>query len=274
MSIGSDLNARVAALEAQLQALTEQAQSDTLSPNYLTIDDQGHVGAEFTGLINALGLILPSGPFQQTPQQATDQIIWVPAGSSIVDASIQGYRDTGSSTVGLTIQSQAEVNGVENATVIRALSDPADPQIFSHSASVQISQHDRGLAGPTGQIGGWTEVDVFAASVARMIIDAGARSSWVQVGGPTIPRAIELDFGVTNVTFSGSSSSFNPTVNPDLDASPTKLVVLCGSMAGTGINGQAVVTNTNPVQFTVQGDYPFGTLTQVVPMGWIAVAGY
>lgn len=270
------LAARLARLEQKVSQLQAQAGGgEQLSPNYLTLDAFGNVGADFTGLVNALGLIIPAGTVQQPPQLATDQIVWEAAGGVFV-ANVQAFSNgvVGSGTRQVNVSSTAVGFGDENGASLTALSDGGDPNRVNDSAKIQITQRNRGAVGPPGTIGGWTEVDAFAGLAARMILDASNRSSYVQVGSPLIPRTIEVDFGSVNVAFSGGNSSNLVTAFADLDPNPTSIVVLATSSSGIGINAQAGVASTNPVQVSIQGDYPFGVLTGNFPISWFAIAGY
>jgi hypothetical protein len=50
---------RLTDLEQRITALEAQAVADTLQPNVITVAANGEIGAAFTGLLNALGLIIP-----------------------------------------------------------------------------------------------------------------------------------------------------------------------------------------------------------------------
>lgn len=270
---------RLQRLEQAVSALQAQAGGgEQLSPNYLTLGPDGEVGANFTGLINALGLIIPAGIAQQPPQVASDQIVWEAQGPSggIFTANVQGYSTgpAGSGTRSIQVQSIAVGDGDINYALLGALSDAGDPNQGQDGAAIQVSQLDRGGVGPPGSIGAGTEVSMFVGPLPRMLVDATGRSSFVQVGLPSIPRGVELSFGTTNVTFSGGNSSNLVTAIAGMDPNPAKIAVLATSSSGIGINAQAGVASTNPVQISVQGDYPFGVLTGVFPINWIAIASY
>lgn len=70
------LLSRIARLEQAVASLQGQAGGgESLSPNYLTLGVDGEVGANFTGVVNALGLTLPAGvPLAPGP---ANEISWV-----------------------------------------------------------------------------------------------------------------------------------------------------------------------------------------------------
>ncbi len=88
--------ARIAALEARLARVEARTarRSEALQANYLTIDPVTKViGATFTGLINALGLILPAGSGAAPP--TTNRIIWQRASDGAAIADLFGYSSGG-----------------------------------------------------------------------------------------------------------------------------------------------------------------------------------
>jgi hypothetical protein len=90
----SPLQARIARLEQIVSGLQAQAGGgEALSPNYLTVDSQGRVGASFSGSISAQGVDLPSGT--SSVLQPTNQIIWEPAAGGGVVASIGAFINAG-----------------------------------------------------------------------------------------------------------------------------------------------------------------------------------
>jgi hypothetical protein len=72
--------------------------------------------------------------------------------------------------------------------------------------------------------------------------------------------------GSDEVTFSGANSSAVKTVPHGLGAVPAAAVVTSGE--GTGVNFQVTKDATN---IYVQGDYPYGTLSQTITFDWIAI---
>lgn len=198
------LGARLARLEQIVSGLQAQAGGgESLSPNYLTLGPDGQIGADFTGLINALGLILPAGTLPQNPQLATDQVVWEDTGNGTMVASVQAFANDPSSDSGIQVLSQATSSAWLNSVNLEALSDPADP---AHTKSaIQITQRNRGAIGGPGAIGGFTEVDAFVGSKAAMILDAGGRSSFLQVASP--PQQLDIDLGSAAMPFSGGGSA-------------------------------------------------------------------
>jgi hypothetical protein len=180
---GQSTQARLAALEQAVQALAEGTIGpESLNPNYLTVNPQGQTGASFTGLVNALGLILPAAVAQQLPAQTTNQVVWEDTGSGALVASLEGFSvgPVGSGGRGMIVQSVPEANGDSSYIVLRALSDSGDPNQLSDSAAIQISQLNRGQAPPPNTIGSYTEVDLFVGATRAKLYDSAGASTFVQ----------------------------------------------------------------------------------------------
>lgn len=103
------LQAAIASLVRRVAALEARASGgETRSPNYLTITPGGLVGANFTGLINALGLVIPEAP--SNPQVNKNSIIWTDA-TNTVREWIQGSDGLTEHTLELSSQSDANDYG-------------------------------------------------------------------------------------------------------------------------------------------------------------------
>ena len=84
--------------------------TDQIAPNYLTIGTDGEVGADFTGLINALGLIIPAA--DSTPPALDQSVRWVDANGDMVS---QIYTFTGAGS-----QSEVEIEAHASDTLLNS----------------------------------------------------------------------------------------------------------------------------------------------------------
>lgn len=251
MSLDADLaglQARVAALEAQ------QTGGDTLSPTYLTIDGQGRVSASFTGLINALGLVIPSGVSTTVPA-GVNEIAWERASDGALVANVWA----------------GEAGGVDVVQV-----NAGNPQHPLESQATAILQASTTASSDAvgvfnGTFSGRHAIVFDLANVLYTALDSAGNSRFVQNGGDV---NVKLAAGQTNVTFSGSSFSNTVPVFPALPGGASALVPVAGAGAGAGVGVTATVVSTNPLEFTVTGAYPFGVLTQVELVYWLAIAAY
>lgn len=210
--------------------------TDQLVPNYATIDPvTGRVGANFSGditarslidsatngqvfnlgangslslkgLVNALGVILPAGSAQQSPQQATDQIIWRESGGAFI-AEVQGWSDPTGNDVGVRVVSQALNPSGQSYAIVAANPDPGAPP--SEAAALQITQLARGAPGQPGGIGTGTEVSAFVGQFAAMVLDSAGKSSFLKIDTPNPPVNLKVAFGGATFTWGGASSLSN-----------------------------------------------------------------
>lgn len=98
----AELRQRVDALEQELAA--RPPASSTLQPNVLT-EVNGVIGADFTGLVNALGLILPAGVVgSPTP---INTISWQRRSDGVMAAQIVGESGSAPETTRLALQALA-----------------------------------------------------------------------------------------------------------------------------------------------------------------------
>lgn len=84
----AQLQQQVADLQQQLAG----QQLDTLQPNYLTVNPDGTISADFTGKINALGLTLP-GDGALTGDAPDNLIQWIRSSDSATVANLYGAID-------------------------------------------------------------------------------------------------------------------------------------------------------------------------------------
>lgn len=117
MSLTATLEDRVHALERRL---TDLAEPDTLAPNVLTFTG-GTVGAKFTGLVNALGLVLPAGVGSPAPN---NEIVWERISDGAVVATLSAV--SGGGATGLTLGASAPPGG----TVVQAILEAGNAELF------------------------------------------------------------------------------------------------------------------------------------------------
>jgi hypothetical protein len=109
---GAELEQRLAALESAVAGLQAQPVADQLSPNYLTMTSGGQVGANFSGVINALGVTLPAG----TVKAANNEVAWKRTSDGAAVADIYGVSGgAGISTLNLEA---APIDGGSETTQI------------------------------------------------------------------------------------------------------------------------------------------------------------
>lgn len=268
------LQARISRLEqivSQLQA--QSGGGEQLSPNYLTLSPTGQVGANFTGLINALGLILPAGAGGPVPpEQTEEQVVWEvaqpgpdPVGSVV--GAVTAFDDqTGSQ--GISVSSQAQSSPDTSSALIRALGTTAGVE-----AKLQVLQVGNGSAGPAGAIGAGTEVDVFVEPGAgAMLLDILGRSSFVQCNDQ--PSQTALTGGTGNVVWPGGSPNSQVTsINYTLSRTP-QFVVATPFDVGPQRFGKIAVTAITPVFISFQaqsGDLSSPGAGTTMGFTWLAV---
>lgn len=106
----SAIGDRLDQLQAQVEELQQQlaaATADSLAPNYLTLDAEGHVSADFSGHISATGVDLPEAGSGNMDQIAA--IDWLDA-SAIARSFIQAYAGGVPFFHGLRLACQPDAN--------------------------------------------------------------------------------------------------------------------------------------------------------------------
>jgi hypothetical protein len=227
-----DLEQRVAALEAALA----QAIPDQVTPNYLTVNPDGTVGASFSGKINAQGVILP--PNMTAAQYAQPYAV--------------EWDETASGAQVARIWSGA--GGGRNDLVIEALTTADNPS----AAQLYLQAHD--LAGDVSgiqiQAGAITTQSTISLPVLT-IAGPNLGSSFVRLPGD-MPGDIHINGGNSTIPFTASSTSGNTQIFHGLGNAPE----------GVGIVSlQAATFNEVPV-FNVFGV----TSTYFWVNGWTTAA--
>lgn len=202
MSAVSTLGARVTALERQVAALRGRAGGgEQLSPNYLTSNPDGTIGANFTGQIHAQGLELDATAGPTIP--ANDAIRWLRTDTGGLVAQIQAYYSGpgGAASTALFAQSQGTTDlGV---SLLEAFDDTGAAQ-----ALLKVCQINRGGMPNQPALGVNTEVDVAAGSLIKRLLGADGSSDFLQL----VIAAQKLQLSLGTGTFIGNgTASVNPT---------------------------------------------------------------
>lgn len=131
---GGPLVARIARLEQIVSQLQGQAGGgEALSPNFLTVTPAGQVGASFTGLVNALGLVLPTGAVLTPP--SINRIIWQRASDGADTADISAVENSGLSILQLNTYADAPDTATEILLLARDPSLGASLEVVAGGAS-------------------------------------------------------------------------------------------------------------------------------------------
>lgn len=159
-------DARLADLESRLAALEELSPTDTLSPNYLTLNADGSVGATFSGLINAAqGVTIPSS----ASKTSINAIQWIRASDGAAVATIDGQNPNPAS--GTSLELVAE--GPDRNKVARLTLNGNNPGAQQSSVSVN------------------------AGAIAKTLLAADGTSDYVQLAGGTSKLLLQgADIGV------------------------------------------------------------------------------
>jgi hypothetical protein len=226
-----DLERRVTALEAQATG------AETLSPNYLTVDAAGHVGASFTGLINALGLILPAGVVSGPP--LSSQIQWTRQADGALIADLLSYE---SGTVDV-LQMDAKATAANYHSLVQL-----DALGFAggQTATLYLSSANNALA--------QAKATVLAGSHTVMLVDDAGESSFLQLPSPKQLIAVN---GTLSFTWPGSvqAAVVGTVTLPSGPYSGIEVLLGYDNTSGTvytgGANVQAMTNLVNPAHFQI-----------------------
>lgn len=224
---------------------------EQLIPNYLTIDPAtGEVGADFTGIIHALGLILPAAPNLNTPQ-GSNELVWTALDGLTRAVLLAG--DLPGPTPNAVLQIGTFASGPASASevTIAAADDTGAPQ-----ASLNVNQIDEGNG----------RVLANAGALDYTIIDSTGFSSFVlsAAGGPN-PLAIIA--GTSSFVFAASTTA-NSVITHGLGRAPKIVLLTLAANPPAPITlGYDTVTVT---QFTARA-LADSALTATVTFGWLAV---
>lgn len=186
-----DLTQRVAALE---QAIAGLQGSEALSPNYMTVTPGGLVGADFTGLVNALGLVLPTG--QGGAQTGANEINWQDATGFDTATMISVENVLGVPADGTVLFIQANApTGASSEIIIEPQNGTATPAVLV------VNQNPSGS--PTAS------VYAIAGTNARVFIDSNGASSFLQLAAPAASSS-----GTGTLAWAGASDASAQVILP------------------------------------------------------------
>lgn len=171
MSAGT-LEQRVSNLEQLVAGLQG---SEALQPNYLTVSPTGQVGADFTGIINALGLIIPAA--QVGAPASTNKIVWERTSDGAVAASIGTSLDFGG---GIIHPSSQLLMDLEQPGTTNDANVALSSNVLAASASVTATDGTDVAALTTKTGSGQASVTATADANLINIIDQAGNSSFAQ----------------------------------------------------------------------------------------------
>ncbi len=171
MSTASDiatLQAQLATLQAQVNALTSGS-VDQLTPNYITVEPDGEISANFSGFVDATGIQLPT--LLGSPSEALSDVIrWQNPNTGKFDGGVYAQYLAGSpNSASITVAGQTENAAETSGAQIEAFDDTRTRQ-----GVIWIQQTARGNNVFAGATAGTKEVG---------IIDNAGNSSFLQLTG-------------------------------------------------------------------------------------------
>lgn len=217
MSIGNGSSVLTSILDRldRLEQQARQPSGEQLTPNYLTLSPTGQIGANFTGIINALGLVLKEATSGSLiPASAA---VWEDA-AGVVREWIQGFSSGSQHQLALNIP------------------DPTYP--------VEII-----LAGEGGGL--TAGVSVGAGGAFPLLINRLGDSSFLQL---LSPQALHLDFGQQTLTWTASNLSATATVSHGLGTSPQVVLATAVGAPGPGEVPALNTFSYTSTQFNLNGD--------------------
>lgn len=178
-----DLLRRVQALEQQVQQLSTTQRDETLQPTYVTINPAtGAVGALFTGLINALGVIIPTGSLVNPA--AANEIAWERASDNAITAYVGGVENNGQDNLIVAAQATAAANPGQVLIAGYGSGEPYSVLLVSS-----------GTSGSVPVISGLVGTRPFFT-----LMDGNGRSNFLQIGSAILSTA-----GTTTIPFPGGT---------------------------------------------------------------------
>lgn len=239
---------RLSRLEQAVSQLQAQAGGgEQLSPNYLTLGPNGQVGANFTGLINALGLILPAGVSTTTPA-GVNEVAWERQSDGAAVATVWA----GESGVGAAQEDVLQINA--GGAVQAAGISPLAALILN--ANTNTNQY-AGLGLYAGAISGHSELLLTLVNAAgvgsnTLIFDDLGRSSFVRIGFGAAISAIVTG----TVTWAGATDISNGTVIPLTGASGTVQGMACAASPVNTTKVPVMAVNSAAGAVTIAGQTP------------------
>lgn len=262
------LQARIARLEQIVSGLQAQAGGgEQLSPNYLTVDAQGRSGASFTGLINALGLILPAAAAPTLPIPAPSSVLWERQsdGAVVAEATAFGVAGSGQSLI---------LSGFHNAGVGEsaavAVGVGGSPSTGQADASYEVTADSAGNKSHIAFAGGKTvallnNLGSGLAGGTSFVVNASNVFGSFPPGPAT---ALYINMAVASVTFAASTASGVTQPNHGLPADPSVILLSCESDIASPITAAYAISPGSPF-FSLQCRSP-AAVSGIQRVSWIA----
>jgi hypothetical protein len=245
----ADLYRRLAALEAQ------QAGGEELSANYLTVTPGGLVGADFSGVIRASGVILPAATTSvPTPPNV---VAWQRTADGAQVGQVYATTTIPPGPGGqqqLLLDSVAQTVTDSSTTVIAALETSG-----AAAASLAVSQANEGTT---------ATITANVPGIAVTLLDQLGRSSFLQLA--ISPTAAAASWGASSLGFTASTISASLAVSHGLPRTPSTILATCTQAPGPS---QVMTLNTfsvTPTTFTINGTVPVA-YTGNISFYWLAV---
>lgn len=256
MSTLDQLQQQVEQLAQQVADLQAQ-QVDQLTPNYLTIDPAtGKVSANFKGVIEAEGVILPT--WLSPAPQTDSEIVWNNPSTGAVDGLI--HMDRASD---------------ENVGYFSVVGEPGDARIDAEvfaqdSTKAQVAALYLTAAGTGDEVK--AQAGTGPGGQLITVIASNGASSFIQTNGGPINAT--LCFGGTYVSFPGGSSISNVTTVGPLGLPNKDVQTIVATPIG-GVQPLSWACNaTAPGTIEIQCDFVSGyqpAAGATVEFNWIAI---
>lgn len=174
---GTALAGRLARLEQQVASLLGQVGGgEQLSPNYLTVNAQGQVGASFTGQVTAQGINIEAAAI---PTQL-NQVRWLRQSNGAVLAFIQGSDEQSNFGAGSALVFNArDPDAPGNPVVDLALFGGLPAGAGNNSIELNVdSLNTMTLLDDLGR-SNWLQLDTNPSTPVELVIDANNNSLYV-----------------------------------------------------------------------------------------------
>jgi hypothetical protein len=231
----------VAGKAAQIQ-ITTQGTDDLpggnplavgISPNFLTINPDGTVGATFTGLINAQGLILPSYPETTLPAKGAYEIQWQRSSDGAQVAHIIAGDLPANQTNDLTISSDPVSGSTQQSVSVQAGSRPT--QLFLEDGANGSFQTYLNMLGPP--LG--NSITMSINNQFRTLLDSGGGSDFY--GGITPNPYFGAAVAPTNTLPNGAGEAYESANFTVKSPAGAYVCMMAGGSAYASAAGATVV---------------------------------
>ena len=243
--IGS-LQQQISQLQEQIsllnQAIGTVKPSESSQQNLLSVTPTGQVQASFSGLVNALGLILPAGGVGTIGP--ANEIIWERQTDGAVLATLSAY-DNGFSGAVMESISTAVTPETLSQNIFRATSPSG------HVAGINLQS---GTTAGSGQVTAIAQDDVNLTIQGGILIDSNADSDWAFRADKQIETGISGTGTWLNYTFTqcGAYYVFIRLVGANISEGYTYLILMPEPIIQAEIVGYgAWIYNPQPQGYTV-----------------------